>query len=349
VLRSQAKRLSIVVPVFNGSGTLPLCLRALGDSSYLPFEFFVVDDGSSDNSLAIAEQFSATILSTGGRFGPSKARNLAARHATGEVLVFLDADVAVHPDALARIAEHFESDPALDALIGSYDDSPSDPGFVSQFKNLMHAFVHSQGNDQAFTFWCGCGAVRRTVYLDHGGLDESYERPSIEDIELGYRMRAAGRKIALDPQVQCKHLKTWTLWSMVRTDVQQRGISWTELILRTRVLADDLNLRWGQRASVALSGLTLVLAAMGSALTTCASLACLLAICWINRDFYAFLGLRKGLPFAVAAIPLHLLYFLYSGTSFVLGTVSHLVRQARSSSRPLKPILRPEIENNTEC
>ena len=348
MLRSRAKRLSIIVPVFNGAGTLTRCLQALGDSNHSAFELFVVDDGSSDNSRAIAEQFGATILSTGGRFGPSKARNLAARRATGEVLVFLDADVAAHPDALGRIAERFENDAALDALIGSYDDSPSDPGFVSQFKNLMHAFVHGQGNNQAFTFWCGCGAVRRTVYLEHGGLDESYDRPSIEDIELGYRMRAAGRKIALDPQVQCKHLKTWTLWSMVRTDVLQRGIPWTGLILRTRVLANDLNLRWSQRACVALSGLTLVLVAMGSVLTASASLACLLAICWINREFYAFLKSRKGWLFAIAAVPLHILYFLYSGASFVLGAVSHLLRQARSSARRLKPILRPEIENNTE-
>ena len=183
-------------------------------------------------------------------------------------MLFVDADVAINANALGRIAERFESDPDLDALIGSYDDSPADPGFVSQFKNLMHAFVHQQGNRQAVSFWCGCGAVRRNVYLEHGGLDESYKKPSIEDIEFGFRMMKAGRKLALDPQVRCKHLKVWTLWNLVRTDVFQRGIPWTELILRTRFLPDDLNLRWSQRLSALLAGLLVLLCGLGPVLLT---------------------------------------------------------------------------------
>ena len=175
-------RISVIIPVFNGAATLPVCLRALADSQFPAAEYFVIDDGSTDDSALLAERLGATVLSTGGRCGPAKARNLGARHANGDLLLFIDADVAVQSDALGRIAERFKTEPDLDALIGAYDDSPADPGFVSQFKNLMHAFVHRQGNRQASTFWCGCGAVKRSVYLELGGLDESYRK----SVDRGY-------------------------------------------------------------------------------------------------------------------------------------------------------------------
>lgn len=324
--------------MFNGTATLEACLQALTDSCYQPSEVIVVDDGSSDGSAAIARRYGATVLSSGGRYGPARARNIGAQMASGEVLIFIDADVAVHADTLGRIAGRFENDADLDALIGSYDDRPADAGFVSKFKNLMHAFVHRQGNHRASTFWCGCGAVRRTVYLDHGGLDETYLRPSIEDIELGYRMAAAGRKLELDPLVQCQHLKRWTLRSLIRTDVFQRGIPWTQLIVRTGVMPNDLNVSSGQRISVALAGLLVVFAVTGMWPLSLLSLALL---CGINRAFMAFLASREGWLFALKAVPLHLLYFLYSGFSFIAGLILHLWRQ------PLRTP--PPVESEPEC
>jgi glycosyltransferase involved in cell wall biosynthesis len=339
-------RVSIIIPVFNGAATLPLCLQAVMNSHCQIDECLVIDDGSTDASVSIATQLGATVLSTGGRFGPAKARNLGARCATGDLLVFIDADVLVHSDALGRIVERFNAEPELDAMIGAYDNAPSDPGFVSQFKNLMHAFVHQSGNREASTFWCGCGAVKRSVYLELGGLDESYRCPSIEDIEFGVRMLRSGRKLALDPQVQCKHLKVWTFWNLLRTDVMQRGIPWTELILRTRFLPDDLNLRWSQRISVLLSlflvllggieGLqlagnqTLLSAPVGVA----GIFLCLALICFLNAAFYQFLASLKGWRFSVLAVGLHVFYYVYSGTSFALGASLYGLRGIMPESSP---------------
>jgi glycosyltransferase involved in cell wall biosynthesis len=311
----------------------------------------VIDDGSTDDSAAIAERFGATLLSTAGRCGPAMARNLGARHANGDLLLFIDADVAVHSDALGRISKRFEEDQDLDALMGAYDDSPADRGFVSQFKNLMHTFVHRQGNSQACTFWCGCGAVKRSVFLEFGGLDESYRRPSIEDIEFGSRMMLSGRKLALDPSIQCKHLKIWTLWNLVRTDVVQRGIPWTELILRTRYLPNDLNLSWGQRASAALSFLLVLLgsaeiwqvltgqALLPASVGVTGIILSLAGIGFLNRRFYRFLASRNGWSFSLSAIWLHILYYIYSGISFVLGAGSYGLRMAlqESSVQPSAP------------
>lgn len=324
-------QISVIIPVFNGAGTLPSCLQALAGSQFPAAECIVIDDGSTDNSAAVAEQFGAKVLSTGGRCGPAIARNLGARHANGDLLLFIDADVSVHKDTLARIAERFEIEISLDALIGAYDDAPADQGLVSQFKNLMHAFVHQHGNRQACTFWCGCGAVRRAVYLELGGLDESYRRSSVEDIEFGFRMMHSGHRLELDPSIRCKHLKVWTLGNLVRTDVVQRGIPWTELIFRTNYLPNDLNLRWSQRISVILSMLLVALVGLGAwqvfaghvllppKAGAAGILISLAGIWFLNRGLCRFFVSLKGARFSLFAASMYILYCVYSGVSFALG------------------------------
>jgi GT2 family glycosyltransferase len=258
---------SIVVPVYNGESELARCLAALRSSTVAPLEVIVVDDSSTDESPQVAELFGARVLRTGGRCGPAKARNLGAREAAGSVLFFLDADVVAQADAIGRVQQAFANDAALDALIGSYDDDPADRDFLSQYKNLMHCYVHQTGQEQASTFWSGCGAMRREVFLAHSGFDESYARPAIEDIELGYRLFQAGHRMALDKDLRVKHLKKWTFWNLLKTDILDRGIPWTELILRDRNMPNDLNLQLSQRISVALAFL-------------CVGIALLMTVYW---------------------------------------------------------------------
>jgi hypothetical protein len=126
----------------------------------------------------------------------------------------------------------------------------------------MHCFVHQNGKRKASTFWSGCGAIRRTVFLEHGGFCESYQRPAIEDIELGYRLTRAGHKVILDKSLMVTHLKRWTFWNLLKTDIVDRGIPWTELILRDRFLPNDLNVQIGQRLSVALAFLIVGMASL---------------------------------------------------------------------------------------
>jgi len=247
---------SVIIPAYNAGEYLTQCLESLAASIAAPLEVLVVDDGSSDDTRERAREFDrrgarVRVLTTGGRRGPGFARNLGSRAAAGDILFFVDADVCVTPDTIARIQSTFASDPELDAVIGSYDRMPACWNFLSQYRNLMHAYVHQTGQAHASTFWSGCGAVRREVFLAHGGFDvELYKRPAIEDIELGYRMVLNGRKILLDRELQVTHLKRWSLWSIVRTDIVDRGIPWTELILRKHFMPNDLNLRVSQRVSV---------------------------------------------------------------------------------------------------
>lgn len=258
---ARPPRLSVIVPAHDCAAYLHSCLEHVRASSLAPdaWELIVVDDGSPDGATAaVAEELGATVVRRNVRGGPGAARNDGARAARGELLFFLDADVCVRPDTLEKAVAAVEAEGGSDALFGSYDDAPAAPSFVSQYRNLLHHFVHQQGNERATTFWAGAGAIRREALVEAGGFYEGYGRPCIEDIELGARLVRLGRTIRLDRQLLVKHLKRWSLTGMVRADVRDRALPWTELILRAREMPNDLNLRLSQRVSALLAAVAAV-------------------------------------------------------------------------------------------
>jgi glycosyltransferase involved in cell wall biosynthesis len=322
--------ISVIIPVYNGEQLLPVCLDALASSSYKDYELIVVDDCSTDDSARISRERGALVLKMPRQSGPGGARNLGAQKARGEVLLFVDADVVVKPDTLERVAENFVDHPEVAAVFGSYDDEPAEKNFISQYKNLFHRFVHQQARSEAETFWAGCGAIRRDVFLAVEGFDaERYPRPAIEDIELGYRMRAEGHRILLDKQLEAKHLKRWTLKSMLHADIFCRAIPWSLLILQSKGMVNDLNLQTKDRISAGLLGLSLLILPFSIFKPQLLLLSVLLLapIAILNHKLYRFFIQRKGLLFAILAFPLHLLYYFYSATVFALCWFRHFFRQ----------------------
>lgn len=322
-------RVSVVIPAYNSTQTLPECLKSIFASQPPPFECIVVDDGSSDGTASIARQMGARVLGTGGRRGPSVARNRGAAAASGEVLLFVDSDVCIHPDALSRILARFAESPDLDAVFGSYDDKPAAENFLSQYKNLQHSYFHQTASPEAHTFWCGCGAIRRDVFLALGGLDESVRRPAVEDVEFGYRLVRSGGKIVVDRKILGCHLKRWSLGRLLKTEIFDRAIPWTRLIVRYRFMPNALNLRWSQRASALLA---LGMAA-GLVLRIWWAAALPLGIIVLNAPFYRFLFMKRGLMFSLAAVPFHLGQHFYSAVVFLLAT-AYFVLEPRSTECP---------------
>ena len=314
-----AVSVSVVVPAYNSSSDLRQCLLALVRSLPRALEIIVVDDASTDETSSVASQHGATVIRLARNSGPAAARNAGGRAACGDIVFFVDADVVVAPDAIGRVLRAFETDADLAAVFGSYDRRPRAPGLVSQYRNLLHHYVHQTGNPEASTFWGGCGAIRRSVFLEIGGFDAArFSRPSIEDIELGHRLRAAGHRIRLDRELQATHLKRWRLLSVIRTDVTSRAIPWARLILSSRYFPNDLNLKWDQRVSaglVGVAGLLVLVAPLRTELLAVAAFV-VAAVVVLNRGWFAFLRRERGIGFAFACVPLHLLYYLYSGLSF---------------------------------
>ena len=135
-------RLSVIVPVRNGAAVLDQCLGALRRSDFHNFECIVADDASTDDSAEVARRHGFRVVRLEENRGPATARNIAATEASGELLLFVDADVCVQPDCLRRAVEWFDRDPEVVAVIGSYDAAPADLGYLSQYRNLQHHYVH---------------------------------------------------------------------------------------------------------------------------------------------------------------------------------------------------------------
>jgi GT2 family glycosyltransferase len=307
-------RLTAIVPAKNGLATLAPCARAIHAAADSPEELIVVTKPPT--------------------VGPVVARNVGARQATGDVLVFVDADVLVHDDVFRRIRAAFDADPALTAVFGSYDDAPAAPGVVSVFRNLLHHHVHQSSPGPATTFWTGLGAVRRDAFMAVGGFDdERFNGPEIEDIELGARLVDAGARIVLDPSIQGTHLKAWSLRAMVTTDFLHRGVPWVKLLLRNREAPSELNLAWRHRVS-AVACLTALFGLV--ARRPAASIAASMTFLGLNRRFYRLLLARRGPVQAVAGVGLHALHHLTAVASVPAGLWSHVQerRQTRLAEAP---------------
>jgi len=294
-------RLTAIVPATDAPAHLERVVTAIRAAEEPPDDVLVVTD--LDES------------------GPAAARNAGANRADGDILVFVDSDVVAHPDAFRRIRAAFRDEPDLVAVFGSYDDSPPERDAVSGFRNLLHHHVHQQSPGPAATFWAGLGAVRREPFLAAGGFDaERYPTASIEDIELGTRLAAAGARLQLDPALQGTHLKRWTLPSMLRTDLQARGVPWVALLARRGTAPSGLNLGWRHRLSAAASIALVASLAARHPRQGALALAGLVAL---NADFYGLLLRRRGAGQALAGVGLHVLHHLTGAAAVPLGLLEH--------------------------
>ena len=325
--------LSVIIPIYNDSANLARCYQALAASSRRPEQVIVVDDGSSEPLPAPPPTLNVKVLRLEpGPQGSYVARNRALRDATGDLIVFVDADVTVHADALERMERLMAESPEVAAVFGSYDDAPGDGLWISRYKNLAHHYVHQHGRREAGTFWTGLGAIRRDVLLAMGGFDTSAS--TLRDIELGMRMRRAGLSIRLAPEIQGSHNKRWTLGRMIRSDVLDRAVPWTRLIVQNRQLSPDLNLDRSSRASSVLTwvAVAMLLLAPWQPLALLGAGAALMSVLVMHRDLYAFMCRQGGILFALGSAGLHLLYLLYSSATFGLVAAYTLWTQKRATS-----------------
>jgi glycosyltransferase involved in cell wall biosynthesis len=333
---------SVVVPAHQAGDGLLRTLGALNESD-LPrgeWELIVVDDASSDGTASAAARFADILvrLPGGQPFGPAYARNRGADLARGEIIVFIDADVRVRPDTLSRFRSAFIEAPDASAVIGCYDCSPAGRGVVSQYRNLLHHYVHQKNAGSTDAFWGGCGAVRRLAFLEAGGYDEwTFDRPQVEDIELGHRLTSAGRTIVLRPEIQATHLKRWTLRNLIATDIWDQGVPWVRVVSQrvakpaTAVIGPRTMERLNAILAWVGAGAALVSAATRDARWLWAVAICLVAIIVNNRGQLAFFVRARGVAFTAVSIALDSLCYLISGVAAIAGW---LLREIIGEPRP---------------
>lgn len=230
--------ISVVIPAHVLDDTLQKVLTSFETVQKEILEVIVAFDGQIPNpsffegydlNLRLSESIESNQ-------GPAINRNRGAKMANGDILFFCDSDVSIHADTIQRIQESFKTNSDCTAIIGCYDDQPTDQGLVSKFRNLLHHRVHYDNHGLIKTFWSGCGAIKRQTFLALGGFNETFRTASVEDVELGYRLSSEGFKIFLDNSVQVCHHKSWSLFSMCYTDCYLRARPWTILMLSEKSL-----------------------------------------------------------------------------------------------------------------
>jgi hypothetical protein len=259
--------------------------------------------------------------------------------------MFVDADVSVHRDALRLTAEVFETQPDVAAVFGSYDPAPAAPGLLSQYRNLAHRYVHQNQRGDAETFWAGCGAVRTDVFVNAGGFDETLTKASVEDIELGYRLSAQRHRIILRPDIQGRHLKRWTLWNMIVTDVQRRGVPWLRLLLNHKKRPKaTLNVRVSEQVCTGLAAIGwlafIIWLWRGETSWLILVAGITMGVVAMNLPLIAWFGEQRGWRFAVAIIPLRVLYYSLNVVSVGIALASIGVERFIGERRGLKSVER---------
>lgn len=326
------------MPVHNGGSDLFRCVDAIrsatGDSS----EVIVVDDASSDGAVERAGDSRPWIraIRTGEKpVGPGVARNLAAASARGTWLVFVDADVLVHPDAIERLLEPLRKagpGASIVATIGSYDDQPEAQGVAATYANLRHHQVHQHARNPVPGFWTGLGAVRRDVFESVGGFDAAFGRPSIEDVEFGLRLSAIGHIIEVVPEAQGTHLKAWTATGLWKTDLLARAIPWGRAIATHPALATAMNGSPNARVSIlaisfgVLFGVLAAVAGWLGAVVPAASLGVLAigGICtWacLEWGLYRLMARHRGGWTAIRGLGFHAIHHLTVPAACLFGVI----------------------------
>lgn len=179
---------SVIVPNYNYAKTLGACLDAIFAQTYAPYEVIVVDDGSTDESRKIAARYPCRLITTGGNRGVSAARNRGAREARGEVLFFVDSDVALRPDAIANAVRILRDDPSCGCVHGTYDTRPLfDDGWVEHYKVLHAHWWRRRSVGRVRTAIFALAAIRRSVFFAAGRSTRPCGTPRTSNTATGSR------------------------------------------------------------------------------------------------------------------------------------------------------------------
>lgn len=299
--------ISVVIPVYNGARTLDSVLAALSKAEPAPDEILVVDDGSTDGTGELAALAGRRVIRQEQNVGAAAAKNRGAEHATGEIILFTDADILVPTDIFKRLRGDFEGT-SCDAIVGLLALEIPFHNFPSEYKNLWMNYTYSRffGQDRIGLFYTSCAAIRRERFMEFGCFDENYRGPSTaEDTEFGQRAWALGATVRLDRDVRAVHLKRYSLAGLLTEDfhraaalTRMRLRKWRQPFFTSVPLLYQLSVPC---IYVAVSGFFLAVLA-GNTFMLLLGVGALLLFLLLNMPFTIFLARQKGPIFAAKGL-----------------------------------------------
>jgi glycosyltransferase involved in cell wall biosynthesis len=323
--------ISVVIPIRDGNDTLGRCLASLKRSSFRDFEVIVVDDCSKEGCSEIVRSFGFKSIRLNQPREAEYARNRGAKLARGDILVFTDCDMLLQPDALQKIHDRF-SENHYAAVSGVCTPQTDDKNLAARYKNLWLYYSYTNSPEDFDWFILSIGAIKRDVFFGLKGFQTTYSTlAGGGDLEFGRRLKETGHRILLDTTIQGKHLKRYTLWSLLRNDYV-RGRGWFQFAVGRKVLwyviskVRIANIYPCFIISVLVSLLFLLSLVLSPFFRISLLLAAFFALVYfiVNYRLFRFLRRQAGLGFLLKAIPLSFVDHLVAGFGVVRGCLGCL-------------------------
>ncbi|HZT89329.1 MAG TPA: glycosyltransferase [Stellaceae bacterium] len=220
-------RVSVVVCSYNAERTMDQCLASLEKLNYPDYEVIVVNDGSTDRTLEIAERYPYCRIISQPNRGLSVARNVGAEAATGEIVAYTDSDCVADPDWLTYLVGKME-ERALAACGGPNFPPPEDALVPAAVAVSPGGPTHVLISDEIAEHIAGCNmAFRRDALLGLGGFDPVY-RAAGDDVDICWRFQDAGHVIGFSPAATVWHFRRNTAKAYIN---QQRGYGKAEALV----------------------------------------------------------------------------------------------------------------------
>ncbi len=217
--------ISIIVPNRNGAATIARCLEAVFASCYPNFEVIVVDDGSVDNSVAAIKSFPCRLFRLDRHSGASRARNFGAAQSNGSILFFTDADCVLKKDALSIAAQTISSAGPGVVVGGTYARTPYDNRYFSYFQSAFINYFETKRATSPDYIATHAMVIDARTFAESGGFAEHF-LPILEDVELSHRLRRAGCKLLINPDIQVQHIFDYSLGKSLRNAII-KSMYWT--------------------------------------------------------------------------------------------------------------------------
>jgi glycosyltransferase involved in cell wall biosynthesis len=212
------EKISVYIPCYNAERFIVKAVRSILAQTLCPAEVLVIDDGCTDRSIELIEDFPVRVIRMGGNQGLAAARNRAYKEAKNELIASIDADCEAHPKWLEQLVEAF---PVDCAGTGGKTVEANQQNFADRWR-AQHMPLH-WGDQSVINPKVIYGAnqlFRKSSIFQIGLLDttkvtEDY-KIGFEDLELARKLYSAGYKLFYNPRAVVYHLRTDTPASIIR-------------------------------------------------------------------------------------------------------------------------------------
>lgn len=226
-------KFSIVIPIYNASHTIKKCLDSVFKQDFSDFEVIAVNDCSTDNTKEIVDQYNIRQIVLEKNSGPAAARNVGIKQTQGEIIVFIDSDIAFkNNNALSELAKVFKENPEIDGVIMIKDKVPFNKGLTPLYAAYYKYFLWNQPGEFFSAFSTEKSAVKKYVFDNVGYFNDKYKKADVEDLEFGYRLNEQGYRIYIARHIKVLH--HFETFEQLTKKTLKRSWQWIRLFLKRK-------------------------------------------------------------------------------------------------------------------